>query len=108
MLTARDATILTTRVDSGGTATILMSRRERVLVFAASGLRTLPSSGCYELWLMGPSGDRPAGLLPRPRGGMTGPVVAHGLTAGDSLGLTVEPVNRPRHPGTTVILLVPL
>jgi len=106
VLTARDATILTARVASGGSATILMSRRERVLVFAASGLRALPSSRCYELWLMGPSGDRPAGLLPRPSEGMTGPVVAHGLAAGDSLGLAVEPVGRPRH--RTMILLIPL
>jgi anti-sigma factor RsiW len=108
VLTARDATMLSGRVTTGGTATIVMSLRQRALVFSAAGLRPLPSSECYELWLMGPGGDRPAGMLPDPRQGMTGPVIASGLTAGDRLGLAVEPAGGARHPGTTVILVIPL
>jgi anti-sigma factor RsiW len=108
VLTAPDAAILSGRVTTGGTATIVMSRHQRALVFAAAGLRPLPSSECYELWLMGPGGDRPAGMLPDPRQGMTGPVIATGLTAGDRLGLAVEPAGGARHPGTTVILVIPL
>ncbi len=108
VVTARDATMLSARVTTGGTATIIMSRRDRTLVFAAAGLRALPSSKCYELWLMGPGGDRPAGMLPDPRQDMTGPVIASGLTAGDRLGLTIEPAGGARHPGTTVILVIAL
>jgi anti-sigma-K factor RskA len=108
VLTARDATMLDARVTTGGTATIVMSRRQRALVFAAAGLRPLPSSKCYELWLIGPGGDRPAGMLPDPRQGVTGPVIAAGLTAGDRLGLAVEPAGGARHPGTTVILIISL
>lgn len=108
VLTAPDAIILSAPVTTGGTATIVMSRRHRELVFAAAGLRPLPSSRCYELWLMGPGGDRPVGMLPDPRQGMTGPVIASGLTAGDRLGLAVEPAGGAPHPGTTVILVIAL
>ena len=108
VLTAPDAAMLHAPVTTGGTATIVMSRRHRELVFAAAGLRPLPSSQCYELWLMGPGGDRPAGMLPGPRQGMTGPVITAGLAAGDRLGLTVEPAGGAPHPSTTVILAIAL
>jgi anti-sigma factor RsiW len=108
VLTAPDVTMLSARVTTGGTATIVMSLRHREVVFAAARLRVLPSSECYELWLMGPGGDRPAGMLPEPRQGMTGPVIASGLTAGDRLGLTIEPTGGASHPSTTMILTVAL
>ncbi len=100
--------MLSARVTTGGTATIVMSLRHRELVFAAPGLRVLPSSECYELWLMGPGGDRPVGMLPEPRQGMTGQVIASGLAAGDHLGLTIEPAGGAPHPSTTMILAVAL
>ena len=103
VLTAPDVTVLTARVRTGGTATVVMSGRARMLVFAATGLRALPGSWRYELWLMDPGGDRPAGLLPMPSHGMSGPVVAAGLRAGDRLGLTVEPANGTRHPTSAML-----
>jgi len=108
VLTARDAHMISARVSTGGTATIVMSGREHALVFAARGLRVLPSSRRYELWLMGPGGDEPAGMLPGPRGGMTGPVLASGLRPGDRLGLTIEPAGGSAHPTAPVIALVAL
>jgi hypothetical protein len=108
VLTAPDATMMSAPVAVGGTATIVMSRHYHELVFAASGLPALPPSRCYELWLMGPAGDRPAGMLPAPGHGMTGPVTAAGLTAGDRLGLAIEPAGGGRHPGSKVILVVAL
>ena len=108
VLTARDATMLDARVTTGGTATVVMSRHERALVFAAAGLRTLPSSNCYELWLLGPGGDKPAGMLPSPRQGRTGPVIASGLASGDRLALTVEPAGGSPHPTSAMILVLAL
>ena len=95
-------------VKTGGTATVIMSHRERTLVFAAAGLRALPASRRYELWLMGPGRDRPAGLLPVPRRGMTGPVIAAGLALGDRLGLTVEPASGSRQPTSAMIMVTAL
>jgi hypothetical protein len=103
VLTAPDVTVLTARVRTGGTATVVMSGRVRMLVFAANGLRALPGSWRYELWLVAPGGDRPAGLLPVPRHGMSGPVVAAGLRAGDRLGLSVEPAAGSRHPTSAML-----
>jgi anti-sigma-K factor RskA/putative zinc finger protein len=103
VLTAPDVTVLSARVRTGGTATVVMSGRERMLVFAATGLRALPGSWRYELWLVAPGGDRPAGLLPVPSHGMSGPVVAAGLRAGDRLGLSVEPAQGTRHPTSAML-----
>ena len=108
VLTARDAHMISAQVSTGGTATIVMSSREHALLFAATGLRILPSSRCYELWLMGPGGDKPAGMLPGPGNGMAGPVLATGLLPGDRLGLTIEPAGGSAHPTAPVIALVAL
>ena len=108
VLTAPDLAVLSGRVRTGGTATVMMSRQDRMLVFAAAGLRALPGSQCYELWLMGPGADRPAGLLPMPKHGMSGPVVAGGLRTGDRLGLTVEPAHGTGRPTSPLILVLAL
>jgi anti-sigma factor RsiW len=108
VLTAKDAVMRTAAVTTGGTATVVMSHRERSLVFIASKLSALPSSRGYELWLMGPSGDRSAGMLPAPRGGMFGPMVVSGLRAGDQVGLTIEPAAGSPRPTAPPIVLVGL
>jgi anti-sigma-K factor RskA len=104
VLTAADATMLSANASNGGHVTVVMSAHERMLVFAAAGLRGLPASHCYELWLIGRAGDRPAGLLPMPRHGMTGPQVASGLQPGDRLGLSVEPAGGSPRPTTPMII----
>jgi anti-sigma-K factor RskA len=104
VLTARDAVMLDAKVRTGGTAAVVMSRRERALVFAATGLRVLPSSKGYELWLIGPGGDTPTGMLPAPREGRTGPVIAAGLKSGERLGLSVEPAGGSNQPTSPMIL----
>jgi hypothetical protein len=105
---APDAKTMTAKVRTGGTATVVMSHRIRELVFTASKLTVLPPSRAYELWLMGPSGDKPAGMLPPPRGGMTGPMVVEGLVHGDRLALTVEPAAGSRQPTSRPIVVMGL
>jgi anti-sigma-K factor RskA len=104
VLTAPDAVKLTAQVRTGGTATIVMSHHDGMLVFAAAGLRRLPAAQHYELWLVGPRGDGAAGRLPAPSHGMTGPVVASGLRSGDRLGLTVERAAGTGRPTTPMLL----
>jgi len=108
VLTAKDAVMRTAAVTTGGTATVVMSHREGALVFIASKLSVLPPSRGYELWLMGPSGDRPAGMLPPARGGMSGPMVVRGLRAGDQVGLTIEPAAGSPQPTSAPIVLIVL
>ena len=81
-----------------------MSHHDGMLVFAAAGLRRLPAAQHYELWLIGPGRDRPAGRLPTSSHGMAGPVVASGLRSGDRLGLSVETTAGTRRPTTPMLL----
>lgn len=107
VLNAPDAIMLTGRVETGGTATVVMSDEDHSLVFTTAGLPRLPASRCYQLWLMGPAGDRSAGMLPSPRDGMTSPVIASGIRAGDRVGLTIEPDGGTSHPtGAPIMVLL--
>ena len=108
VLTAQDAHMTTGTVAGGGTATIVMSHARHALVFTAQGLRALPASRGYELWLIGPEGTRSAGMLPAGSHGMTGPVIASGLRQGDHLALTDEPAGGSAHPTTSMMLDVDL
>jgi Anti-sigma-K factor rskA/Putative zinc-finger len=108
VLTAPDAVMLTARADPRGTATVVMSHRHRSLVLTTAGLPPLPAGHRYQLWLMGPSGDRPAGLLPAAHGGMTGPVIATGLAAGDWIGLTIAPAAGSPRPASAPVLMLNL
>ena len=108
VLAARDATMMTGTVAGGGTATIVMSHTRHALVFTAADLHGLPASRGYELWLIGPSGDRPVGMLPPASHGMTGPVVASGLRQGDRPGLTAEPAGGASRPTIPMMLDVRL
>jgi len=106
VLTARDATMRTGTVTGGGTVTIVMSHAMRALVFTAAGLHPLPAARGYELWLVGPAGERPVTMLPPGRHDMAGPVIASGLRSGDHLALTAEPVGGSARPTTPMMLNV--
>ena len=108
VLNAPDAVLLTARVRAGGTVTVVMSHRDRALVFTTAGLPPLPPGRCYQVWLMGPAGDRPVSVLPAPDHGMTSPVIATGLAAGDWVGLTAGPASMSHHPASMPILKLSL
>ncbi len=106
VLGAPDAVIMTSKVSTGGNATVVMSHREHALVFSAHGLAALPGGRAYELWLMGPSGERPAGMLKPDQGGMAGPAVVSGLAPGDMIGLTIEPAKGASQPTSALIVVI--
>jgi anti-sigma-K factor RskA len=108
VLGAHDAVVLTAAVTTGGTATVVMSHHERELVFTANGLTTLPGSRGYELWLAGPVGVTPVGMLPPGRHGMSGPMVVGHLVVGDVLEVTVEPVGGSPQPTSLPIVRLAL
>ena len=109
VLSAPDATMLSGPVSTGGTGTVVMSHRERALVFTAADLRVLPAAERYELWLIGATGSKPAGMVTAgPRGVMVVPMVVSGLAAGDSVGLTVEPAGGSPQPTSPPVLMISL
>ena len=107
VLAAPDARIVTQATSAGGTASVVVSRAERQIVFTSAGLPPLADGKVYQLWLIGPR-VRSAGLLPLPSAGKTAPVLASGLVAGDKVGMTVEPAGGTSLPTTTPILLMTL
>jgi anti-sigma-K factor RskA len=106
VLTAPDVVMLTDKVRTGGTATVVMSHREHALVFTAHGLRPLPATKSYELWLMGPDGVRPIGMLKAVADGMTEPAVVSGVAVGDIIALTVEPADGSPQPTSAPIVTI--
>jgi anti-sigma-K factor RskA len=107
VLSAPDARMVTGHVSTGGTATVVMSHHMGMLVFTAADLRVLPATKGYELWLIGPSGSRPAGMLAGSgHGRMVGPMVVSGISGGDRVGLSVEPVGGSPRPTSRLILLL--
>jgi anti-sigma-K factor RskA len=109
VLTAKDATTTTAHVRTGGVATVVMSHRAHALVFIAKGLPGLPPSKAYELWLMGPAGPTPAGMLPPPgHHGMSGPMVVGQIAPGDQLALMIVPASGSHNPTSAPIVLVAL
>ncbi|NUR90910.1 MAG: anti-sigma factor, partial [Nonomuraea sp.] len=103
VLTAPDVQAVSQPITGGGTGSLVVSRGRGRLVFTASGLPSPPSSRSYELWLMGPAGVRPAGLL---RSGV--PTLASPESGDDRVGLTVEPAGGSQQPTTQPIMLADL
>jgi hypothetical protein len=106
VLLAPDAVMRSAPVRTGGMAIVVASGRKHMAVFIARGLRPLPRTRRYELWLMGPRGERPAGLLAVHHGGMAGPAVISGMARGDMVGLTVEPASGSLKPTSAPVLMI--
>jgi anti-sigma-K factor RskA len=106
VLLARDAVMRSAPVRTGGMAIVVASRRKHMAVFIAHGLHALPRTRRYELWLMGPRGERPAGLLTVHADGMAGPAVISGIAAGDMVGLTVEPASGSLKPTSPPVVMI--
>jgi anti-sigma-K factor RskA len=106
VLSARDAVMRSAPVSTGGVAIMVASRHKHLAVFMAHGLRPLPSTRSYELWLMGPRGERPAGRLVVHASGMAGPTLISGMSADDMVGLTVEPASGSLKPTTAPVVMI--
>ena len=108
VLNAPDATIMSAKAMTSGSATVVMSHRDRALVLTTAMLPALPAGQRYQVWLMGPRRTRPGGMLPEPRRGMTAPVVVSGVAPGDMVGLTVEPASGSTVPSSAPVLMLVL
>jgi anti-sigma-K factor RskA len=108
VLSAPDARLLTRATSDGGRATVVVSQSRHALVLTTSGLPSLPAAKVYEVWFLAPGRTQRAGLLPSPTAGRTAPLVAHGLAAGDRIGVTVEPAGGTSRPTATPILVMSL
>jgi len=108
IMNAPDADIMTVHARTHGSATVVMSHAARALVLTTARLPALPSTKCYQVWLMGTHRIKSAGRLPPPKQGMTAPMIVAGLAAGDRMGVTVEPAAGSTSPSSTPVLMVAL
>ncbi|GAA4920448.1 anti-sigma-K factor RskA [Nonomuraea thailandensis] len=108
VLAAPDAETMREPVTTGGTATVVISRDMGRMVFTSSGLADLPGTKGYELWLMGPDGPRPAGLLDRRQDGVSHPMMLAPLDRDGHVALTVEPASGSERPTTQPVMLAEL
>ena len=106
VVTAPDARIETERTGAGGTVTVVVSADQQAAVVSARGMRSLPSTQTYQLWVIGPHGARSAGLLSGT--GRAGPALASSVEPGDRIGITVEPAGGTSSPTTTPVIAVPV
>lgn len=96
----------TVDVSSGGSATVIWSVSQRRSALLGTGMTKLPSSLTYELWYIGADGAKPAGTFDVD-GSTTQSVVLTGkMSAGDSIGVTIEPAGGSTKPSTDPIAVV--
>jgi anti-sigma-K factor RskA len=103
VLSAPDATLLSTRVATGGTAQVVMAPSKHALVFSASALRPVARTKSYELWLIRGGRDEPGGTIPASKHDVVGPIPMSGIQPGDILGISVEPAPGSPNPTTPMI-----
>jgi hypothetical protein len=85
---------------------MVTSRDDQDAAVITEGMSSLTPAQVYQLWVIGPAGARPAGLLPR--AGQGGPVLATRVTPGDRIGITVEPSGGTSSPTTAPVIAIPV
>jgi anti-sigma-K factor RskA len=105
---AADARAVTGTGATGGAATVVVSRSRGEGLFLASGLPPTPADHDYQVWLIGPSGARSAGLVATQAAGCDGALVVRGLADTERVGVTVEPAGGSPKPTTTPVVLMTL
>jgi anti-sigma-K factor RskA len=101
VVTAADARVETARSRQGGSVTMVTSAKLREVVVSATGMAALPSGRVYQVWVMSPAGARSVGLLQDTQ------LLAHAVTSGDRIGITVEPSGGTTRPTTAPVAVLP-
>ncbi|MFB6768285.1 anti-sigma factor domain-containing protein [Streptomyces sp. NPDC056337] len=107
VLAASDATISTTTLSDGATASVVTSRAEGEAAFIAAGLPPLSGDQVYELWYARGDEHWPAGLLPG-TGGDLAHVMDGPLRQATTVGITVEPAGGSPQPTTKPLGVIAL
>jgi anti-sigma-K factor RskA len=88
------------------TATVTMSRSANTMEFLSNGLTRHPGR-TYQLWLIGPSGPRSAGLF-QTADGRHPPKLIAGPGDATALAVTEEPAGGSAQPTTRPLMTMPL
>lgn len=102
---ADDAQRASMPIVGGGTATLVWSDSLSSSALIADGLRPLPAGKVYELWYISAAGARPAGTF-QAGGNRTWHVLDGSMSAGDAVGVTVEPSGGSEAPTTKPVVVI--
>lgn len=113
---ASSYTAITTAADSqhaeatmagGGKATLVWSNSLGRSAVVLDKLATLPSNKTYELWYITGSVAKPAGTFHPSGSGKSTEVLTGTMTAGDTIGITVEPAGGSKTPTGKTFVSIP-
>ncbi|MFF1635949.1 anti-sigma factor domain-containing protein [Leifsonia sp. NPDC058248] len=103
---APDVQHATADVDGGGTATLVWSGELGKSALVAKDLPVLPDDKTYELWYLRDGAATPAGTMNASDSGATWRVLTGTMSAGDAVGVTVEPRGGSEQPTTKPIVAI--
>ena len=93
-------------VTGGGTATFVWSVGLKQSAVVIDKLPKLADSKTYQLWYIGEDGARPAGFLPADPRDDSWVLLDGTMSAGDAVGITVEPKGGSEVPTTTPVVVL--
>ncbi len=104
--TAPDVRRAEASVSTGGSATLVWSVHLKRAALVGTGLSVLPSGKTYELWYISPAGTAtPAGTFES--NGKSGfQVLSGSMSAGDTVGVTIEPSGGSKAPTTKPVVAI--
>ncbi|MGH1549291.1 anti-sigma factor domain-containing protein [Leifsonia poae] len=103
---ASDVQHATADVAGGGTATLVWSGELGKSALVANDLPALPGDKTYELWYIRDGQATPAGTMESEGTGSTWRVLSGKMSAGDTVGVTVEPRGGSKKPTTDPIVAI--
>jgi anti-sigma factor RsiW len=105
VLTAPDATTVSSSVTTGGRAAVVTSKTQGTSVLVTDGLPPAPAGKTYQIWYIGSGGSAAsAGFVPT--GDHTATVLAGDPSTANAVGVTVEPEGGSAQPTTLPVLAV--
>jgi anti-sigma-K factor RskA len=107
ILAASDAQQARSDVEGGGTATLVWSGELGRSAVVVDGLAPLPAGSVYEAWYINDAGAAPAGTFDATGAHKASWHLLDGtMSAGDTVGVTVEPAGGSKTPTTTPIVAI--
>ncbi len=108
---ASDFQRTTTKVEGGGSATVVWSNDLGKSAVILDGVQQAPKGKTYELWYIGGEAEggsiTAAGLVDGAADGVHSAVLKGSMSDGATIGMTVEPAGGSDQPTTTPIMAVP-
>lgn len=106
LMAAEDSTVSLGEAADGMTAKLVWSHELASSAILVTGLDAPPPGMTYQLWYIGESGPRPAGTMSPSGADADWRVLEGSMSAGDMVGVTVEPMGGSTAPSSDPILVV--